>query len=129
MITPMVACVIANSKNLARLIVPKALLVQTAQILQSRLGGLVGREIRHIPFSRKIPTAAATIEEYQCLYEEMLKRSGLILTLPEHVLSFKLSGIQCLSDSRAELAISMVYVESLGMCLMNPISHLLSRPS
>ncbi|KAA8641674.1 uncharacterized protein ATNIH1004_011810 [Aspergillus tanneri] len=39
-IMPMVACPLANGRNLARLIVPKALLLQTAQIIQSRLGGL-----------------------------------------------------------------------------------------
>ncbi|KAI0551339.1 hypothetical protein F4679DRAFT_149042 [Xylaria curta] len=55
-IMPMVAAVLADGKNLVRLVVPKALLMQTAQVMQSRLGGLVRREVRHVPFSRKIPT-------------------------------------------------------------------------
>lgn len=87
-IMPMVACVLANGKNLARLIVPKALLTQTAQIIQSRLGGLVGREIRHIPFSRKRSSSCDTTHAYESLHEEFLHQSGIILTLPDHVLSF-----------------------------------------
>ena len=42
----MVAAVLADTKNLLRVVVPKALLLQTAQLLQARLGGLLGREVR-----------------------------------------------------------------------------------
>jgi hypothetical protein len=108
---PMVACVLANDRTLARLIVPKALLMQTAQILQSRLGGLVGREIRHVPFSRKTSTTQAATEAYRSLHEELLNQSGIMLTLPEHVLSFMLSGLQCLSDGRFQEANAMVIVQ------------------
>lgn len=55
-IMPMVAAVLADGNSLTRLLVPKALLSQAAQILQSRLGGLLGREIIHVPFSRRTPT-------------------------------------------------------------------------
>lgn len=37
-ILPMVACALADSRNLLKVIVPKALLLQTAQLLQNRLG-------------------------------------------------------------------------------------------
>ncbi|KAE8384199.1 hypothetical protein BDV23DRAFT_189450 [Aspergillus alliaceus] len=103
-IMPMVACVLANGRNLARLIVPKALLLQTAQIIQARLGGLVGREVCHVPFSRKTPTGVASVQEYRALHMESLGKCGIVLTTPEHLLSFKLCGLQCLSDSRLESA-------------------------
>ncbi|KAB8269441.1 hypothetical protein BDV30DRAFT_251350 [Aspergillus minisclerotigenes] len=109
-IMPMVACVLANSHNLARLVVPKALLLQTAQTIQSRLGGLVGREICHIPFSRKSPTEVASVQEYKALHMESLDKCGIVLTTPEHLLSFKLCGIQCLSDSRLESARHMISI-------------------
>lgn len=101
---PMALCVLANGKTLGRLMVPKSLLLQTAQTIQSRLGDLVGREVLHIPFSRKSPVEPAAIQEYKALHEDTLNGSGIILTLPEHVLSFKLSGFQCLSDSKLESA-------------------------
>lgn len=111
-IMPMVAAVLANGKSLTRLTVPMALLLQTAQILQSRLGGLLGREIRHIPFSRGTGIDLSTIEAYRTLHEEVLNGSGVILALPEHLLSFKLSGLQCLSDSRHREAGLMIGVQT-----------------
>ncbi|KAF7169283.1 hypothetical protein CNMCM5623_002079 [Aspergillus felis] len=107
-IMPMVAAVLADGKMLARLLVPKALLSQTAQILQSRLGGLLGREITNVPFSRRTPTTADVIEEYRHLHMESLYGSGIILGIPEHVLSFKLSGLQRLSDSKISQAADMI---------------------
>ncbi|KAI9772802.1 MAG: hypothetical protein M1839_002303 [Geoglossum umbratile] len=115
---PMVAAVLADGKKLSRLIVPKALLLQTAQILQSRLGGLLGREIKHIPFSRKTSTAIATVKAYHDIHQDMLNSFGVILALPEHTLSFMLSGLQRLSDSRIQEATQMVKVQSwiMQMC-------------
>ena len=99
----MVAAVLADSSNLWRLIVPKALLVQTAQLLQGRLGGLVGREVRHVPFSRKTPTDNNTIKKYWEIHKGIKKSRGVILALPEHLMSFELSGQQRLSESKVGL--------------------------
>lgn len=51
---PMVAAILADGNSLTRVIVARALLVQTTNLLQTKLGGLVGREVKHIPFSRKL---------------------------------------------------------------------------
>ena len=109
---PMVAAVLADTKKLLRVVVPKALLLQTAQIMQSRLGGLLGREIRHIPFSRKTSTNENTIKAYCTIQRETRASSGVMLTLPEHVLSFMLSGLQRLSDGRIPEATQMINVQS-----------------
>ncbi|OGM48391.1 hypothetical protein ABOM_003402 [Aspergillus bombycis] len=110
-IMAMVASLLANGKMLTRLLVPKALLSQTAQIVQSRLGGLLDREITYIPFSRRTPTTPHLIGEYRKLHEDMLQRSGIILGVPEHVLSFKLSGLQRLCDGKVAEATDMVEVQ------------------
>lgn len=111
-IMPMVACLLADGKRLNRLIVPKSLLSQTAQILQSRLGGLLGREVTHVPFSRQTPTSPTYTQEYKDLHEEMLRKSGIMLAVPEHVLSFKLSGLQRVSDMKIEEAAEMVAIQT-----------------
>ena len=108
----MVAAALADTKKLLRVIVPKSLLLQTAQLLQARLGGLLGREVRHVPFSRKTPTNAETIEAYLNIHKEVRTSSGLILALPEHILSFMLSGLQLLSDVRINEATQMVNVQA-----------------
>ncbi|POS83055.1 hypothetical protein EPUL_004549, partial [Erysiphe pulchra] len=99
-IMPMAAATLADGSNLARVIVPRALLNQTIQLLQARLGGLLGREVEHIPFSRKLSKIPNIAENYLNQLQRTQKASGIIVTLPEQILSFKLSGYQALSDSR-----------------------------
>lgn len=108
----MVAAVLADGKNLLRVVVPKPLLLQTAQLLHARLGGLLGREVRHVPFSRKTPTNSESIEAFYKIHREILRSSGVMLALPEHILSFMLSGLQRLSDARISEASQMVKVQS-----------------
>lgn len=110
-IMPMAAAVLADGSNLLRVVVPKPLLLQTAQLLHARLGGLLGRELRHIPFSRKTPTRSATIEAFHRIHRDIQKSSGILLALPEHLLSFMLSGLQQLSDARIPEAASMIKVQ------------------
>jgi hypothetical protein len=104
--------VLANGANLSRLIVPKALLMQTAQMVQSRLGGLVGREVCHIPFSRKSKTDASMLNLYAKLHHETYAARGLILTSHEHILSYKLGGWQHLLDGKVEAASTMINFQS-----------------
>lgn len=98
-IIPMAAALLSND-SLTRVIVPKALLQQTAQLLQSRLGGLLNRELAHVPFSRRSPTAEGNIKAYASLHRDLMKNSGVMICLPEHVLSFMLSGLQRVLDNR-----------------------------
>ncbi|KAH7018186.1 uncharacterized protein B0I36DRAFT_394922 [Microdochium trichocladiopsis] len=99
-IIPMVATVLADGENLVRVCVPKALLQQTAQLLQTRLGGLVGRRIGHVPFSRKTTTDEPTIKQFQRLHVMLQKDRGVMICLPEHQLSFSLSTSQRVLDDR-----------------------------
>lgn len=108
----MAAAILGNRKQLSRLIVPKPLLLQTAQTMQSRLGGLVGREIRHIPFSRQTLTTMDMLQLHSKLHYEILHCCGVILTTPEHILSYKLSGLQQLVDLRLERAQKMIEFQS-----------------
>ncbi|KAL8391947.1 hypothetical protein RB595_002236 [Gaeumannomyces hyphopodioides] len=110
-IIPMVAALLSND-SLTRVIVPKALLQQTAQLLQSRLGGLLNRELAHVPFSRRSPTDVANIKAYGALHRDLMKNSGVMICLPEHVLSFALSGLQRVLDNRVNEAALMVKTQS-----------------
>ncbi|OWY51930.1 uncharacterized protein AALT_g12004 [Alternaria alternata] len=76
-IVPMALAAIGNGKQLSRLIVPEPLLLPTAQMIQSRLGGLVGREIRHIPFSRKTSIDSQTLRFYRNLIRRCWKAGAL----------------------------------------------------
>ncbi|KAJ4247759.1 hypothetical protein NW762_012967 [Fusarium torreyae] len=110
-IIPMVAAALANKKQLVRVIVPKALLQQTAQLLQVRLGGILGRGIRHVPFSRRTPTTEKNIRAFHAIHREMLKSAGVMICQPEHYMSFMLSGRQRLLDEQPEQAKPMIKVQ------------------
>lgn len=81
-------------------------------MLYSRIGGLLGREIRYVPFARKTPTTCALIKKYYKIHREILESSGVILALPECILSFILSGQQKLSDACIPEARLMVNVQT-----------------
>lgn len=108
----MAALMLSNTTKLCRVIVPKALLLQTAQVLQSRIGGLIGRQVCHIPFSRRSPCNVATLSEYTNIHNRMLQAGGIMLCLPSHILSFKLSGLQRLADHRLEEGKQMVEIQT-----------------
>ncbi|KAK7702618.1 hypothetical protein SLS64_009581 [Diaporthe eres] len=107
-IVPMSIAILADTSQIARLVVPKALLLQSAQVVQSRIGGLVGREIRHIPFSRRTPSTDEILRLYRDLHKEIREESGVLLTTSDHMLSFKLSGLQRLIDSKTSEAETMI---------------------
>ncbi|RAK87649.1 hypothetical protein BO79DRAFT_246177 [Aspergillus costaricaensis CBS 115574] len=129
-IMPMVACALADCNNLVRLLVPKALTAQTAQVLQDRLGGLVGKELMHIPFSRRTPTNLELIGEYRSLHEKMSSKAGIILGVPEHALSFKLSGLQRVSDLKLAEAAEMIrtqeWIDSIGRDILDECDYTLA---
>ena len=110
-IIPLVAAELADGRNLVRVVVPRSLLLQTAQLLQSRLGGLIGRNVKHIPFSRRTPTDSETLEAYRSLHKKTQCERGILLTLPEHMLSFQLSGLQELSNGHLKQATFMIRLQ------------------
>lgn len=107
-ITPMICVELANGNRLVRVVVPKALLLQSARLLQASLGGMIGRCVKHIPFSRKSPTTTPNTDAYLNVHKQVCASRGIMVTLPEHLLSFKLSGIQCLSNGRNAEATKML---------------------
>ncbi|KAI1368230.1 hypothetical protein F5Y08DRAFT_347605 [Xylaria arbuscula] len=107
-IIPMTAAFLADRKKLARVVVPKALLIQTAQTMQARLGGLVGRELIQIPYSRRTPTNDNILRLYSKLHHGTLRCRGIMLTCAEHLLSYKLFGWQKYIDSEMSTADQMI---------------------
>lgn len=103
----MAAAMLANGADVSRLIVPRSLVMQTAYMIHARLGGLVGREICHIPFSRQTSTADHILQLYKDLHHDTQRSRGLILTSHEHLLSFRLSGLQRLADNKFKEAETM----------------------
>ena len=107
----MVAAEIADKKHLARILVPRQLLPSTATLLKARLGGLVGRDIRHLPYSRRTDPSKTATRAYFDIQNHARKNAAIFLAAPEHVMSFKLCGLQHLSDGRLEEAEPMIKIQ------------------
>ncbi|KAG8733067.1 hypothetical protein FRC10_000456, partial [Ceratobasidium sp. 414] len=102
-IVPIVAAALADSGRLVRVVVLKPLWRQMFHLLVSRLSGLVNRRVYYLPFGRHIVVGSAQATQIQEMYTECMREGGILLVQPEHILSFKLMGIdQLISSSSPE---------------------------
>ena len=101
---PLVAVAIASGDRLSRVIVLKSLSKQMNDTISQRLGGLLDRRIYFMPFSRKVKISEGVISQIQGLYESCRKHRGILLAQPEHILSFKLMGIERLTSGDFAIA-------------------------
>lgn len=112
MIVPLVAAAIANGSRLSRVIVLKSLAKQMIDTLAMRLGGLLDRPIYYMPFTRKIELTAAVVRQIQVLQEACRSSNGILLAQPEHILSFKLIGIERLTAGEFQIASPLLKAQS-----------------
>ena len=104
-IIPICAAALADGSQLVRVIVPKALIPQTFQILTDRLCGLVNKPVYHLTFSRDQIDGGLVInpsrdsevdraESLQKLVTSCRDEAGVLVMQPEHVLSLKLACVE-----------------------------------
>jgi hypothetical protein len=93
-IVPTIAASLANGQRLVRVIVAKPQAKQMLEMLVSKLGGLLGRPIFHMPFSRAVKAGPSEMRGVQKLFQSCMEEGGVLLVQPEHILSFKLMGIE-----------------------------------
>jgi hypothetical protein len=103
-IVPIISAALANGKQLVRVIVLKPLSTQMFQLLKQRLCGLSNRRLFYLPFSRDIPMTSSVIQEIFSLFQTCAKVGGILLSQPEHLLSFQLMGLYnfCCSGDKEE---------------------------
>ncbi|KAF8601976.1 hypothetical protein BDV93DRAFT_495249 [Ceratobasidium sp. AG-I] len=101
-IVPIIAAALADGSRLVRVIVLKPLWRQMFELLVSRLAGLAGRRVYYLPFGRHIRVGSAEAQRFQGMYEECMREGGILLVQPEHLLSFKLMGIDRLISSKTQ---------------------------
>ena len=78
------------------------------QMLVSKLGGLLNRRIYHMPFSRALTLNASQADTIGELYQECMVNRGILLVQPEHILSFKLMGIESLLSGKLDVGRSLL---------------------
>ncbi|KAG8732082.1 hypothetical protein FRC10_001233 [Ceratobasidium sp. 414] len=100
-IVPIVAAALADRSQLVRVVVLKPLWRQMFQLLVNRLGGLVDRRVYYLPFGRHVRVDRTQAKQIQTMYTECMHDGGVLLVQPEHILSFKLLGINQLMAPRS----------------------------
>ncbi|KAF3267413.1 hypothetical protein TWF217_000476 [Orbilia oligospora] len=103
-IMPAVTAALADTTRLVRPIVLKPLSTQMFQILAQRLSGLCDRRIYFLPFNRGLKIGADDVGKIFELYKRCKSNGDILLTLPEHILSFKLMGMEKLLQGNREFA-------------------------
>jgi len=77
-------------------------------MLVSKLGGLLNRRIYHMPFSRALKLSVSQANMIGEIYNDCMASRGVMLVQPEHILSFKLMGIECLLSGQPDLGRSLL---------------------
>lgn len=103
-IVPIVSAALADGKKLVRVVVLKPLSGQMFRLLVQKLSGLANRRIFFMPFSRSVILDAEKARLVRELYEECMRIGGILLIQPEHMLSFKLMGLDQLFSGNQEVA-------------------------
>jgi hypothetical protein len=94
-IVPMVASALANGKTLVRVIVAKPQSQQMAQMLISKLGGLLDRRVYYMPISRSLKFDSSKANIIQSILQDCMENGGVLLVQPEHILSLQLMATEC----------------------------------
>ncbi|MCJ1335347.1 hypothetical protein MMC09_000615 [Bachmanniomyces sp. S44760] len=110
-IIPMIITALADADQLVRVVVLKSLAKQMGYSLTQCLGGLVGRRLYQMPFSRKTPISIPMLDKLQTIYKECRLEQGVLLAQPEHILSFKLMGIERLSSAQSPIASTLMNIQ------------------
>lgn len=103
-IVPIVAAALADGKKLVRVVVLKPLAGQMFRLLVQKLSGLTNRRIFFMPFSRSVKLDVEKANRVRELYEECMRIGGILLVQPEHILSFKLMGLDQLFNGDESVA-------------------------
>ncbi|KAL2840210.1 hypothetical protein BJY01DRAFT_250125 [Aspergillus pseudoustus] len=94
-IVPIVAAALADGSSLVRVLVAKPQSQQMFQKLVSKLGGLLGRQVYHLPVSRSLAIDQGGAAEIERICLECAAEGGVLLVQPEHILSLKLMCLEC----------------------------------
>lgn len=96
-IVPLLICSLTKLDYFVRLIVLKPLVEINYTALVYKIGYILNKRVYQMPFNRETSTAMETLQIYENLLNECYKNQHVLITLPEHCLSFKLKTIEMVS--------------------------------
>lgn len=109
-IVPIVSAALADGKKLVRVVVLKPLSGQMFRLLVQKLSGLANRRIFYMPFYRQVKLDEKAVRNIQDLYQECMEVGGILLVQPEHLLSFKLMGLDLLFTPQGDKGVASALI-------------------
>ncbi|EUC50241.1 hypothetical protein COCMIDRAFT_82742 [Bipolaris oryzae ATCC 44560] len=107
-IVPILSAHHGDKEKLVRVIVAKPQSKQMLQMLVAKLGGMLGRRVYQMPFSRNLRLSANDAQTIRQIYDDCITNRGVLLIQPEHILSFKLMAVECVLLDQQETARSLL---------------------
>ncbi|CAL8123847.1 unnamed protein product [Orchesella dallaii] len=112
-IVPMLCSVLAREeKSLCRVTVLTSIFKTNLSILSFAIGGLINRRLYTFPSRRDMSIDLICAENLMEAYEECLSFKGVVLTLPEYRLSFRLLAYDKILKGEIELGTKLLEVEN-----------------
>jgi hypothetical protein len=99
-IVPIVAAGLANGKRVVRVIVTRPQFKQMIHALCTKLGGLLGRQIYTLPFSRQLKPSVEQVQKIAAKAREYAVQGGVLLVQLEHILSMELLGLEAVLSGK-----------------------------
>ncbi|KAK0630434.1 hypothetical protein B0T17DRAFT_589950 [Bombardia bombarda] len=93
-IVPIIAAALADGTRLLRVVVAKPQSKQMMHTLVGKLGGLLNRRVFQLPLSRANRLTHHGVQVLKRLIDTCKRKGGVMLVQPEHLLSFKLMGLE-----------------------------------
>lgn len=108
-IVPILAAVLANGNQLCVVTVLKSLFQTNLRSLRQSLGGMLNRRLYTFPCRRDMQIEAV-VGDLLSIYEEVKRKRGVVMTLPEYRLSFQLKIYEAARKGDTSNAINFMKV-------------------
>ena len=96
-ITPLLACNLANGQQLLCIVVLKSLHPEVLKELSRKLGGLLDKRVIDLVFSRRTAITGANYKRLRKLLQHANERKDVVLTTPESYLALQLSPMDSMA--------------------------------
>lgn len=101
-IVPMLLAELADGDTLARLYVLASIFNTNFTQLRYKLGGLLGRRVVTLPFTRAMAVTPAAVRRMVALVQRCRERHDVVVSVREHVLSMQLKYFEACSKLEGE---------------------------
>jgi hypothetical protein len=111
-IVPLLISSLADGKTLVRVIALKSLFNMNYSSLKFKLGGVLNKRVYILRCQRDNYFDQEILSLYKSVYQECIENKGVVITLPEYLLSFKLKGLEIARSKVEKTELAKTFIET-----------------